>query len=369
MEKDTQFMKLAIQLAKKRKGLTHPNPTVGAVIVKDGKVIGRGFHLRAGLPHAEREAIKDAKSKGFDIKGSTMYVTLEPCCHYGKTPPCTEAIIEEGISRVVVATLDPNPLVAGKGVEVLKQHGVEVEIGVLENQAKELNQDFFTYISQKRPFIHLKIAQTVDGKIATRTGSSRWITCDKSRKFVHRLRAQATAVMVGKNTVLEDNPYLTVRGLKAEKQPYRVIVDKNLEIPPNYNVFNPDTKVYIIASPNSDSSKFDPLEHVKVIKLPLHGEKFNLEDILSALYGEGVVHLFVEGGKGLFTQFIKQNLWDRISLFVAPKMIGEDGVSAIGQLGVEDISEAFEFSIKKVRRFDKDIYLEIINPSQVSQQL
>lgn len=364
MESDTQFMKLAIQLAKKRKGLTHPNPTVGAVIVKDGKVIGQGFHLRAGLPHAEREAIKDAKSKGFDLKGSTMYVTLEPCCHYGKTPPCTEAIIEEGIKKVVVATLDSNPLVAGKGVEILKQHGVEVEVGILEDQAKQLNEDFFIYITKKRPFIHLKIAQTLDGKIATRTGSSKWITSEKSRKFVHRLRAQATAVMVGKNTVLEDNPFLTVRNLKVERQPYRVIVDKNLEIPISYNIFNPDTKVFIIASNNADSSKFDGLEHIKVIKLPLYNGEFNLEDILSVLHREGIVHLFVEGGKGLFTRFIKQNLWDRISLFIAPKMIGEDGISAIGQLGVEDISQALEFSIQKIRRFDRDIYLEIINPSQ-----
>lgn len=149
MDKDRQFMKLAIELAKKRKGYTHPNPTVGAIIVKDGKVIGQGFHEKAGLPHAEREAIKDAKSKGFDIKDSTMYVTLEPCCHYGKTPPCTEAIIEEGIKRVVVATVDPNPLVAGKGIKTLREKGVEVEVGVLENQAKELNEDFFVYITKK----------------------------------------------------------------------------------------------------------------------------------------------------------------------------------------------------------------------------
>lgn len=365
MEKDIQFMKLAIQLAKKRKGLTHPNPTVGAVIVKDNQIIGKGFHFRAGLPHAEREAIKDAKSKGFDIRGSTMYVTLEPCCHYGKTPPCTEAVIEEGIKRVVVATLDTNPLVAGKGVKILKENGVEVEVGILENQAKEVNEDFFVYISKKRPFVHLKIAQTLDGKIATKTGSSKWITSEKSRRFVHRLRAQATAVMVGKNTVLQDNPYLTVRKIKIERQPYRVIIDKNLEIPTTFNVFNPDTEVFVITSLDTNSSKFDKMKHIKVIKLPVREGKFEIKDILSALYNEGIVHLFVEGGRSLFTQFIQQNLWDKISLFIAPKVIGEDGISAIGQLGVEEISQVKEFKIEKIKRFDRDIYLKISNPSQV----
>lgn len=361
MDKDIQFMKLAIELAKKRKGYTHPNPTVGAIIVKDGKVIGQGFHEKAGLPHAEREAIKDAKSKGFDIKDSTMYVTLEPCCHHGKTPPCTEAIIEEGIKRVVVATVDPNPLVAGKGIKTIREKGVEVKVGVLENQAKELNEDFFVYITKKRPFVHIKIAQTLDGKIATKTGSSKWITSEKSRKYTHKLRAQSTAIMVGKNTVLKDNPFLTVRGIKTERQPYRIILDKNLQIPLEYNVFNPDTKVFVIASQQANSSKFSGLNHITLIKLPLYEGRFSLKEILDALYKEGIVHLFIEGGRDLCSQFIRENLWDMMSLFIAPKMIGEDGISVVGSLGVEEISQAKEFKIEKIRRFDKDIYLKIKN--------
>lgn len=361
MDKDRQFMKLAIELAKKRKGYTHPNPTVGAIIVKDGKVIGQGFHEKAGLPHAEREAIKDAKSRGFDIKDSTMYVTLEPCCHYGKTPPCTEAIIEEGIKRVVVATVDPNPLVAGKGIKTLREKGVEVEVGVLENQAKELNEDFFVYITKKRPFVHIKIAQTLDGKIATKTGSSKWITSEKSRKYTHKLRVQSTAIMVGKNTVLKDNPFLTVRGIKTERQPYRIILDKNLQIPLEYNVFNPDTKVFVLASQQVNSSKFSGLNHITLIKLPLYEGRFSLKEILDALYKEGIVHLFIEGGRDLYSQFIRENLWDMMSLFIAPKMIGEDGISVVGSLGVEEISQAKEFKIEKIRRFDKDIYLKIKN--------
>lgn len=362
MDRDKQFMKLAIELAKKRRGLTHPNPTVGAVIVKDNKVIGQGFHLKAGLPHAEREAIRDAKTKGFDIKGSTMYVTLEPCCHHGRTPPCTDAIIEEGIREVVIATLDPNPLVAGKGVEVLKQSGIDVKVGVLEKEAAELNEDFFVYITKKRPFVHLKIAQTVDGKIATKTGSSKWITSEKSRKYVHKLRAQATAIMVGKNTVLEDNPSLTVRGIKVERQPYRIVLDKNLDISLKYNIFKPDTKVFVITSEEVDGSRFNGVENVKLIKLPLQDGRFKLNDILSKLYGEGIVHLFVEGGKDLFSQFIRENLWDRMSLFIAPKLIGEDGISSIGSLDVEDISQVKEFKIERIKRFDKDVYFQITNP-------
>ncbi|MEJ5173243.1 MAG: bifunctional diaminohydroxyphosphoribosylaminopyrimidine deaminase/5-amino-6-(5-phosphoribosylamino)uracil reductase RibD [Hydrogenothermaceae bacterium] len=366
---DKKFMGLALKLAEKRKGYTHPNPTVGAVIVKDGKVIGRGYHLKAVMPHGEREAIRDAKSKGYDLTGSTMYVTLEPCCHYGRTPPCTEAIIEEGISRVVVATLDPNPLVAGKGIEILKNKGIEVEVGVLEREAKRLNEDFFTYITKKRPFIHLKIAQTLDGKIATKTGSSRWITSEKSRKYVHILRREATAILVGKNTVLCDNPSLTVRDVKTEKQPIRVIIDKNLSIPTSYNIFNPDAPVFLIAEETVDKNKIkerENLKNVKVITLPLNREgKFSLRDILRSLYNEGVVHLLVEGGKGVFTDFIRENLWDKISLFVAPKLIGEDGIDVIGDLGILDINDAKTFSINRFKKLGDDILFEIYRESDV----
>ncbi|MEZ0323093.1 MAG: bifunctional diaminohydroxyphosphoribosylaminopyrimidine deaminase/5-amino-6-(5-phosphoribosylamino)uracil reductase RibD [Hydrogenothermaceae bacterium] len=363
MDLDKKFMNMALNLAKKRKGYTHPNPTVGAVIVKDGKVIGEGYHFKAGMPHAEREAIKDAKSKGYDIAGSTMYVTLEPCCHYGKTPPCTEAIIEEGIKRVVVATLDPNPLVAGKGIEILKNNGVEVQVGVLEKEAKRLNEDFFTYITEKRPFVHLKIAQTLDGKIATKTGSSKWITSEKSRRYVHLLRREATAILVGKNTVLCDNPSLTVRDVKTERQPIRVVIDKNLDIPIFYNIFSHDALVFLITGKTVDRDKIkerEKLKNVEIITLPLNREgKFSLRDILQSLYNKGVVHLLVEGGKGVFTEFIRENLWDKISLFVAPKFIGEDGINVIGELGILDINDAKTFKISRLKKLGQDILFEI----------
>lgn len=363
-------MRIALNLAKKRKGLTHPNPTVGAVIVKDGKIIGKGYHKKAGLPHGEREAIADAKSRGYDLRGSTMYVTLEPCCHYGRTPPCTLAIVEEGISRVVVSTLDPNPMVAGKGVEFLRQRGIRVDVGVLQEEGRRLNEDFFTYITEKRPFIHLKLAQTLDGKIATKTGSSKWITSEESRKLVHKLRNEATAVLVGKNTALRDNPFLTVRGIRTERQPIRVIIDKDLQVPLHYNVYNPDTKVIVITSEDTKTDSLEKFKHLKPVKLPLNSEwRFDLKDILQVLFREEIVHLFVEGGKDVFTQFIREGIFDKISLFIAPKLIGEDGIDTVGPLGVEDISEVRSFDIRKIRKVGRDLLLQIYNTNKSNGQL
>lgn len=205
---DQYFMELALRLARERKGLTHPNPTVGCVIVKDGKVIAQANHERAGLPHAEAKALSIA---GESARGSTLYVTLEPCTHFGRTPPCVDAIIKAGVKRVVIATLDPNPLVSGKGVQRLKEAGIEVTVGVLEEEAKRLNEDFFTYITKGRPYITLKFAQSLDGSLATKDYHSKWISSEESRKYAHRLRAEASAVLVGINTVLRDNPSLTVR--------------------------------------------------------------------------------------------------------------------------------------------------------------
>jgi len=354
-------MKMALKEAKKGKGYTHPNPAVGAVIVKNGRVIGKGYHKKAGMPHAEREAIRDALSKGHSIEGSTMYVTLEPCCHHGRTPPCTDAIIDKRIKRVVVAASDPNPQVAGEGIRALKNKGIDVETGVLEEEAKKLNEDFFVYIRKKRPFVHLKIAQTVDGKIATKTGSSKWITGEKARRFAHRLRREATAVMVGTGTALIDNPQLTVRDYPSKRQPLRVLVDKNLKIPLDYRIYDTDARTAVITSEKAPAEKVKKLEEkgVQVIKLPLKEGRFDINDILKALYDMGVMHLLVEGGKGIITEFIEKGIFDKISLFVAPKIIGEDGISAIGRLGVEDISEATNLEIKRIKKLGSDLYIEL----------
>jgi len=360
--KDIEYMKMAIELAKERKGLTHPNPTVASVIVKDGKVIGKGVHLKAGYPHAEREAIKDAIEKGYDITNATMYITLEPCCHYGRTPPCTTAIIDNRIKRVVVATLDANPLVAGKGMEILKSKGIETDIGVLEDEAKKLNEDFFVYIRKKRPFVNIKIAQTLDGKIATKTGSSKWITSESSRKYAHQLRKEATAVLVGVNTALKDNPELTIRHIETDKQPIRVLIDKELKTPLDYKIFNNKAETIVITSEKADKEKLNRLENmgnINVIILPLYEGKFDIKEILKALYEREIMHLLVEGGKETITRFIKEDLFDKISLFIAPKIIGEDGISSIGKLGIEDITQAVALEIRDIKRFDPDIFLEI----------
>lgn len=361
MEELEKYMQIALDFAKERKGYTHPNPTVGAVIVKDGKIIGKGYHYKAGLPHAEREAIKDAKSKGYDLKDSTMFVTLEPCCHYGKTPPCTNAILEEKISKVVVATLDPNPLVSGKGVEILKENGVEVVVGVLEKEAKKLNEDFFIYISQKRPFVHIKVAQTFDGKIATKTGSSKWITNEESRRYAHILRNQATAVLVGSNTAFCDNPSLTVRYIKTEKQPIRVLLDRKLKVPADYNIYNNDTSTIVITSKEADKEnlqKISQKENVKLYFLDAPEGKFRIEDVLNVLYQNQIVHLLVEGGKEIITSFIKEGYFDKISIFMAPKIVGEDGVSSFGSLGVLDIKDSVKLKVEDFKRFGEDFYFE-----------
>jgi diaminohydroxyphosphoribosylaminopyrimidine deaminase/5-amino-6-(5-phosphoribosylamino)uracil reductase len=362
MDKDIFFMEEALKLAKKRKGLTHPNPTVGAVIVKDGKIIGKGYHERAGKPHAEREAIKDALEKGHDISGSTMYVTLEPCCHYGRTPPCTEAIIDSRIKRVVIATLDPNPQVAGKGVDLLKRQGIQVETGILEEEARKLNEDFFVYITQKRPFIHLKIAQSIDGKIATYTGSSKWITGEEARKYAHHLRNEATAVLVGVGTALTDNPSLTVRHIPAEKQPLRVLIDKNLKTPTDFNIFDTSAKTIVITSEKADKEKEKILleKGIKIIKLPLYKDRFQIKDILDALYKEEIVHLLVEGGKGIITQFIRENMFDRISVFIAPKIIGEEGISSIGPLNIKEVNQAVKLKRDTFKTLKEDIFLSFV---------
>ncbi|WP_457622443.1 bifunctional diaminohydroxyphosphoribosylaminopyrimidine deaminase/5-amino-6-(5-phosphoribosylamino)uracil reductase RibD [Persephonella sp.] len=358
---DELFMKEALKLAEPRKGLTHPNPTVGAVIVKNGKVIGKGYHKKAGMPHAEREAINDAVKKGYNIEGSTMYVTLEPCFHYGRTPPCTEAIIDSRIKRIVIATVDPNPQVSGKGVEILNKHGIETVVGILQEEAKKLNEDFFVYIKKKRPFIHLKIAQSLDGKIATRTGSSKWITSEESRKYVHQLRKESTAVMVGTNTALKDNPNLTVRHIETERQPLRVVLDKDLKIPEDYNLFNNEAKTVLFTSNLADIDKIKRLEDrgVQIVRLPLKNGKFKLYDILENLYSMDVIHLLVEGGRDLITQFLQEKLFDKISVFIAPKIIGEDGISSFGKLGVNSVDKSINLHLEDIKRFGDDILLQL----------
>ncbi len=348
---DENFMRLALQLAKKRKGYTHPNPTVGAVVVKNGKVVGLGYHERAGKPHAEVMAINQAGKKA---TGATLYVTLEPCSHYGRTPPCTNLIIEKKIKRVVVATLDPNPQVAGKGVERLKRAGIEVDIGILEKEARELNEDFFVYITQKRPFITLKWAQTIDGKLATLTGDSKWITSHESRKLAHILRREATAILVGVNTVVKDDPQLTVRHVPTERQPVRIVLDPNLRIPLKSKVLNTEEAKTLIITTASEGEKEELIKGrgVEVVSL----KEWNIHNILAELYKREIMHLLVEGGAKTLSGFLKEKIFDRICVFVAPKIMGE-GIGIEG-MGVEKMEQVLKLKRKKYLPLEEDVYLE-----------
>ena len=255
-EKDINFMNLALKLAKKAEGLTSPNPLVGAVLVKNGKIIGRGYHKRSGLPHAEIVAFNDARKKGHKIPGSTLYVSLEPCCHKDKkTPPCTEAIIDNKITKVYVAVLDPNPKVRGKGVRRLRNAKIEVETGILKAEAARVNDVFFKYIKEKMPYTVLKLASTLDGKIATRTGDSKWIGSQKQREIAHKLRNKYDSIMVGINTVLKDDPSLNVRLRSGNiNHPLPVILDSNLKTPVDSKIFKVHDKV-VIATSNRRKTK------------------------------------------------------------------------------------------------------------------
>ena len=352
------FMKMALDLAIKAKGRTSPNPMVGALVVNEGAVVGTGYHKKAGTPHAEVEAITAASGK---TNNATLYVTLEPCTHFGRTPPCTDAIIRAGLKRVVIATLDPNPLVSGKGVERLKRAGIEVSVGVLEEEAKRLNEDFFTYITQKRPYITLKWAQSIDGSMATKTGDSKWISSQESRDFAHRLRAEATAVLVGINTALRDDPELTIRAFPWERQPIRIVLDPQLRIREDLKLIRDGKASTIIITASENREKIQRLEEmgVKVLLAPSKDGRLDLREVLRELYFMEIMHLLVEGGSITHTTFIREGLFDRLWVFVAPLLIGEG--KRIGELNVEALQEAKRLRLREIKRFGEDVALEYLN--------
>ncbi len=348
---DEGYMSLALNLAKRRKGLTHPNPTVGCVIVKDGEIVGLGYHERAGYPHAEVVALEQAGEKA---RGSTAYITLEPCTHFGRTPPCTDALIRAGVKKVFVATKDQNPVVSGRGIEKLREEGIEVEVGLLEETARELNEDFFTFVTEKRPFITLKLAQTLDGKIATLRGESKWITSLQSRKYAHRLRAEASAVLVGIKTVIRDNPSLTVRHFPFERQPLRIVIDPELEIPIESNLVSDGEAKTLVVFTRRNPSKERELEERGVALLFM--ERIELKDLLVELARREVVHLLVEGGAFTVSSFLREGLWDRLVLFQAPKILG-DGLT-LHNLGIEGIENALRVKLVRELRIKEDKVFE-----------
>jgi diaminohydroxyphosphoribosylaminopyrimidine deaminase / 5-amino-6-(5-phosphoribosylamino)uracil reductase len=352
---DEYYMGLALKLALKAKGKTSPNPLVGALVVRGGKIIGRGFHARAGLAHAEIVALDEAGKKA---KGATLYVTLEPCAHTGRTPPCINRIITSGIKEVVVGMIDPNPLNNGKGVMLLKQSNIRVRVGVLEEKLKEINESFIKYITTRMPFITVKVAESLDGRIATRTGDSKWITADKTRAFAHRIRKDYDAIMVGVNTVLRDNPSLNA--WFSKKKIIKIIVDSNLSISEDSNIFAKDSQVIIITLPSLPGQETENRQKLaakaKILEVKEKAGQINLRDALKKLAQLQISNIIVEGGGTLIGSLFDERLVDRILFFISPKIIGgKDAVSAVMGNGVKRIDQAVGLRDLKIRRFAEDI--------------
>ncbi|MBW2600051.1 MAG: bifunctional diaminohydroxyphosphoribosylaminopyrimidine deaminase/5-amino-6-(5-phosphoribosylamino)uracil reductase RibD [Deltaproteobacteria bacterium] len=352
---DEHYMRMALKLARRGEGWTSPNPMVGAVIVRDGKVIGKGYHRKFGEAHAEVNAINNVSGP---IEGATFYVTLEPCSHHGKTPPCVDRIIEAKASRVVIGTVDPNPLVSGRGISILNDHGIETEVGVLGEQCEDLNEKFFKFMRTGMPFVTLKYAQTLDGRIASSTGHSRWISSEPSLRFAHRLRGLHDAVLVGIGTVVADDPDLRVRMVRG-RNPLRVVADSTLRIPPDARVLgNQDVaKTLITTKPLRGRGRLPMLEE-RDIETLIIDEKgkgvLDLKKLLAELGKRQISSILVEGGAGIITSFVREGLFDRIIVITAPKILGR-GIEAVGDLGISRMDDSIALKFEKICRKGEDI--------------
>jgi diaminohydroxyphosphoribosylaminopyrimidine deaminase/5-amino-6-(5-phosphoribosylamino)uracil reductase len=358
MNDDERWMKRAIRLAEKGRGRTSPNPMVGAVIVKEGIVIGEGYHAKAGEAHAEVIALRKA---GEEARGSTLYLNLEPCTHYGRTPPCAPVIIEEGVRRVVIGIEDPNPLIKGKGMESLRKAGLEVKVGILEKECQRLNEAFYKYIVKREPFVILKVAATLDGRIATRDGESKWISGETSRRFVHRLRGQVDGVVVGIGTILKDDPMLTAR-VRGGRDPLRIVLDSRLRIPEEAKVIktNP-SKTMIATTELAARDKRQRLERMGVQCLIFDSkhERISLKSLLFKLGEMGIMSLLVEGGGQVNGSFLDEGLIDKLILFLSPKLMGDDqAIGIFGGKGVTYLKDAIHLRELRVRRIGGDILVE-----------
>lgn len=347
-------MKLAISLARATSGQTSPNPAVGAVLIKDGCLLSTGVHLEVGTPHAEVHAISAA---GPTANGATLYVTLEPCSHYGKTPPCAEAIINSGIQKVFVACLDPNPLVAGRGIELLKKAGITVEVGLCEEEALLLNEKFFHFIKTNTPFVTIKAAVTLDGKTATKTGDSKWITSEAARRDVHTLRHENDAILVGINTVLLDNPFLTTRRPQGGKNPIRVILDSHLKIPLQANILQDKLAKMIIFTGNCiDQTKKNQIESFGAEVISFSSPSIDIEEVLNVLGERKIMSLLVEGGSEVHASFIKNKLFQQMIVYIAPKVIGgRESIPFIGGSSLEKIADGTQLQFINVEQIGPDL--------------
>lgn len=361
---DKEFMRMALELAARGRGLVSPNPMVGAVVVKDGRVLGQGYHKEAGGRHAEVYALAEAKG---ETEGATVYVNLEPCCHFGRNPPCTNQLIAAGITRVVVAVTDPNPRVSGAGLRELEENGIEVTTGVLAEEARRLNEVFFKYITTGLPFVSIKAAVSLDGKIATRTGNSRWISGEESRRRGHELRRAADAIVVGVGTVIKDDPLLNVRlpvlqDKAKTKHPLRLILDTRARIPLTAKVIkeNPEQTVIVTGSdPPAYKVKKLRAAGVRIWTLPLRRGRVSLPALLAKAGEERLSSLLVEGGGEVNAAFLGENLVDKVYLFLAPRIIG--GASAptwVEGEGVDQVVKGSHWRNAGLTELGNDLLLE-----------
>ena len=367
---DEYYMRRAIALAQKGEGQVSPNPLVGAVIVKDGKIIGEGYHEHYGQPHAERNALANCIQSP---EGATIYVTLEPCCHHGKQPPCTDALLAAGIRRVVIGSKDPNPLVHGKGIRILREHGVEVTEQVLQDECDEMNEVFFHYIQTKLPFVILKYAMTLDGKIATYTGASRWVTGKAARAHVHRMRNRYHAIMVGVGTVLADDPMLNVR-VEGWKSPVRIVCDSSLRIPLDSNIVKtakevPTIIACTISKEGKEKSKQDLIIEEKIEKLQQEGCEVihigrtktgvDLKELMKLLGEKGIDSILLEGGSSLNYSALQAGIVSKVETYIASKIFGgELAKTPVGGIGVEEPGQAFFLKNPKITQIEQDILIE-----------
>ncbi|HLG93827.1 MAG TPA: bifunctional diaminohydroxyphosphoribosylaminopyrimidine deaminase/5-amino-6-(5-phosphoribosylamino)uracil reductase RibD [candidate division Zixibacteria bacterium] len=349
-QKEIAFMRRALALARKGLGQTSPNPMVGAAVVKAGRIVGLGYHRRAGEEHAEVIALKEAGQKA---RGSILFVNLEPCSHYGRTAPCVEAIAAAGVKKVYASVIDPNPLVNGKGIEFLRKRKVEVKVGFMADEARKLNEVHFKVMQKKLPFVTLKFAQSLDGRIATKNYDSRWITGEPARRFAHFLRATHDAVLVGRKTVEADDPQLTVRMVKG-KNPWRLVLDTEGKLRSTARLVreNEDGKTVLLFG-RSDLSNVELRGEVAVWPVGLKGGRIDLRAALETVLARGITSVLVEGGAGVLTNFFKEKLADKVYVATAPMIIGE-GISAIGNLGVEKLSKAIRFERVQYKKLGQD---------------
>lgn len=350
------YIKRCIELAKKSEGFVSPNPLVGAVVVKEGIVIGEGYHQKCGEAHAEVNALNQA---GKEAIGSTLYVSLEPCSHYGKTPPCADLIIEKGVKKVVIGMPDINKKVNGNGIKKLKEAGIEVVYPILKQECEKLNEIFIKNQKEQKPFIAIKTASTMDGKIATQSGSSKWITSDNAREKVQVLRNKYDAILTGSGTIIEDNPSLTCR-MNGGRNPIRIIIDSELKTNPNSKVYKNDgTKVFIAIKEDTPQSKLEKFTNVAFIKCPTKNGKIDLEFFVKKLYNLGIYSIIIEAGGVLNGEFLKQNLCDKVYLFMAPKIFGDDKAkNNFSGFYIDKVDECLNLQFEHVELLNPDVLME-----------